>query len=311
MSLAPVILFAYNRPWYTKQTLDALSLNRLADQSILFIFCDGPKENISMEQLERIKQVREVIRKKKWCHEVHIIENSKNKGLANSIIDGVTEVINQHGKVIVLEDDLETGKGFLQFMNDGLERYANEPRVKQIAGFLFPIKKIKKNNASFLIPLTTTWGWGIWKRVWNTIDFNPSDWNLLGTDKELSYHFNLDGVYDYSEMLKHQMTEVNFGSWGILFWWSIFKQNGLVLYPDHTLVQHKDTLGTGTHKGNYSSLNHKNFDKNYYISLFPKKIFNDKEKFDYIREYLVNCNRKTWMERAFLKVKKYKNNIFK
>jgi len=41
MSLAPIILFAYNRPDHTRRTLEALSANLLADQSELFIFADN------------------------------------------------------------------------------------------------------------------------------------------------------------------------------------------------------------------------------------------------------------------------------
>ena len=40
---APIIVFAYNRPDYLAKALTALAANREADQSKLFIFCDGPK----------------------------------------------------------------------------------------------------------------------------------------------------------------------------------------------------------------------------------------------------------------------------
>ena len=112
MALAPIILFIYNRPDHTKQTLEALSNSILAPQSDLFIFADGPKNTASKEQLESIKQTRKVAASEKWCKSVTLIESETNKGLARSIIEGVTEIINKFGKVIVLEDDLVTGKYF-------------------------------------------------------------------------------------------------------------------------------------------------------------------------------------------------------
>jgi len=116
--LAPIVLFCYNRPWHVEQTLEALSKNELADQSILYIYCDGPKPDATEEQIAKIAEVRQVIRKKQWCKEIHIIENDKNKGLGTSIIDGVSEIIKIYKKVIVLEDDLLTSPFFLDYMNN-------------------------------------------------------------------------------------------------------------------------------------------------------------------------------------------------
>ena len=138
--LAPIVLFVYNRPWHTEQTLNALMQNELADQSVLYIYADGPKENATEEQLKKIEEVRHVIRTKKWCKEVHIIESEKNKGLADSIINGVTEIVNKYGKVIVLEDDIVTSKGFLKYMNEALELYKEEDKVYHISGYMFPVK---------------------------------------------------------------------------------------------------------------------------------------------------------------------------
>ena len=119
-SLAPIVLFVYNRPLFLRQTLEALSCNELADQSELFIYADGPKINADITQLERIREVRAILREKQWCKKVTIRESEKNKGLADSIVGGVTEVVNERGRVIVIEDDVVTSKYFLRFMNDSL-----------------------------------------------------------------------------------------------------------------------------------------------------------------------------------------------
>ena len=127
--LAPIVLFVYDRPWHTHQTLEALKSNLLAENSLLIIYSDGPKEEATDEQLSNIKEVRKLIREKKWCGQVEIIESDCNKGLAASIINGVTKVVNEFGEIIVLEDDLVTSKGFLKYMNDCLELYASEETV--------------------------------------------------------------------------------------------------------------------------------------------------------------------------------------
>jgi len=128
-NLAPIILFTYNRPWHTEQTLIALMQNEWAKESILYIYCDGVKETDSFQQKEKIQEVRKVVKKQQWCKEVHVKEAEKNKGLANSIIEGVSEIIKIYGKVIVLEDDLLTSPYFLKYMNEALNFYESYPAV--------------------------------------------------------------------------------------------------------------------------------------------------------------------------------------
>ena len=123
MKLAPIILFVYNRPWHTEQTLRALMANELAVESELYIYADGPKPNATDEQLQKIREVRQLIRQEQWCGKVHVVESEKNKGLANSVINGVSEIVNKYGRIIVLEDDLKTSPTFLTYMNQALEYY--------------------------------------------------------------------------------------------------------------------------------------------------------------------------------------------
>ena len=77
-TLAPIVLFVYNRPWHTRQTLDSLMNNELAKDSILYIYSDGAKSNATKEQLNEVEETRKVIKEKKWCGEVHIIESEIN-----------------------------------------------------------------------------------------------------------------------------------------------------------------------------------------------------------------------------------------
>ena len=133
--LAPIVFFAYNRPDHTRKSLLALSENTLAPDSKLYIFCDGTPNGTSEENIKNNNLVKAVLREKKWCGTVEIIESSFNKGLAKSVIEGVGEVLNKHGKIIVLEDDLMTSTYFLEYMNRGLDLYENDSKVAQISGF--------------------------------------------------------------------------------------------------------------------------------------------------------------------------------
>ena len=174
MNLAPIILFTYNRPIHTEKVLNALKSNNLADQSLLYIFCDGPKQKAPIYEQEQIEAVRSVVKSKQWCKEVLMLERDKNLGLKNSVTSGVSEVIKKHGKVIVLEDDIVTGKYFLKFMNEGLNMYQNDTKVFGVSGFKYPTKNKIIQNTYFL-PISSVWGYATWSDRWDKINFNGQE----------------------------------------------------------------------------------------------------------------------------------------
>lgn len=237
MQLAPVILFVYNRPWHTLQTLRALKSNLLADQSLLYIYCEGSKIDATDEDLKVIEDVKTVVRKEEWCNEVIIVERTQNLGLAANVIDGITTVINKHDSIIVLEDDLITSPHFLTYCNEGLLLYKKSPNVYSINAYQFPLN-IKESD-TFLCPLaTSSWGWATWKNKWDA--FQPSlDYkDIIQKNKDLKLRFNFAG-YDYASMLDNQ------NSWAIRWYYSVFLKNGVGLYPTRSLINNIGFDGSG------------------------------------------------------------------
>lgn len=241
---APIVLFVYNRPWHTKQTLNSLIKNELACKSILYIYADGAKPNATPTQIEAIKEVRTIIREKQWCKEVHIIENEQNKGLANSIITGVTQVIDRYGKIIVLEDDMLTSPHFLTFMNKSLDFYEKQGEVANIHAYIYDIPGLP---STFFLNDPGCWGWATWKRSWKL--FEPDGAKLIKEieAKKLIKRFDYEGTYPYFLMLKNQVEGKN-DSWAIRWYASLFLKNKLSLYPSKSLIHNigNDASGTNT-----------------------------------------------------------------
>ncbi|MBF4465674.1 glycosyltransferase family 2 protein [Flavobacterium sp. LC2016-12] len=271
-NLAPIVLFVFNRPQHTEKTLQALAKNTLAADSILYIYCDGVSDNASQELRSNNDLVKKIIKQQKWCKEVVIIASEKNKGLANSVISGVTEIVNKYGKVIVLEDDLITASTFLEFMNEALDRYEKETEVIQISGYSFPAPKIESSNSSYFLTLTSTWGWATWKRAWDTIDFECSDYVILKKNKKLAHRFNYNGSYNYKKMFLQQMESNKISSWGIRFYWNAFKKNALILFPDKSLVFNNGWDSSGKHKDSYDIFPMPEWQPDYKIEKFPTEI---------------------------------------
>lgn len=244
--LAPIVFFAYNRPKHTRQTLDALSKNHLAAASVLYIFIDGPKDNATVEAKEKIDEVKKIAREKNWCGTVNVIAAEKNNGLFKSIVNGITQTVNQFGKVIVIEDDVLVSPGFLSYMNDGLDFYEKTPAVIHISGFSraeFNAVDIKESTYFFYH--TTCWGWATWKRAWDK--FTPdalSVKNAISKKGDIK-KLNMDNSFEFFWGLK-AIAEGKFQSWNTIWHSIVFLNNGLCLHPTKSLVSNIGHDGSGT-----------------------------------------------------------------
>lgn len=240
MTLAPIILFVYNRPKHAKQTVEALQKNELANESELFIYSDAPKNE---NTVEKVKEVREYIKTIDGFKSVTIIEREQNWGLANSIIDGVTEIINKYGKTIVLEDDLVTSPYFLKFMNEALSMYENENNIVCIHGYMYPINGLPE---TFFIKGADCWGWATWKEKWSI--FEKDGQKLLDElgKKNLQKEADFNDAIGYSQMLKDQIKGKN-NSWAVRWYMSAFLKGMLTLYPGVSYVRNIGNDESGTH----------------------------------------------------------------
>lgn len=245
MNLAPVVLFVYNRPLHTEQTLFALKNNEIAIKSILYIYVDGPKENATQNDLNKIAQVKAIIKKQKWCKEVIITESITNKGLADSIIDGVTEIVNKHGKVIVLEDDIVASPFFLEFMNDALNLYEKENKVISIGAFNFFATNTLTPD-TFFIPIPDCWGWATWKDRWALFEANGQKLLDKLRNSNLTDKFNLNGAYNFEQMLVDQIQGKN-DSWAIRWQAVAYLHNKLTLYPKYSVTKNIGFDADATH----------------------------------------------------------------
>lgn len=245
MTLAPVVLFVYNRKEHTENTLKALEKNQLCKESELFIFLDGPKT----EGDPKVAAVRELLkdyRKHSSFHSVEIYESDRNKGLANSVIGGVTEIINRFRRVIVLEDDLITGPDFLTFMNGALDFYEKEENVWSVSGYSFPMKALKSyEHDVFYTWRGNSWGWGTWLDRWDTVDWDVSTYDDFLKDKSWQKRF-CRGGRDLPGMLKDQM-EGRIDSWAVRWVYEQSNQNKFAVYPRESKIQNEGLDGSGTH----------------------------------------------------------------
>jgi hypothetical protein len=242
---APIGLFAYNRPEHLARALRALARCTELATSQLTVFCDGPKATADAAARARIAETRKV------AHELapagtRFVERDENLGLAKSMRAGVTALCDEAGRAIILEDDLEVSATFLRFMNEALDRYADEPRVMQVSGYMYPVD-IRGGDDAMFVPSISCWGWGVWARSWAKLGTGASCIAKLERDPALRRRFDLEDAYPYYEMLQMQQRgEID--SWGIAWNLDVFAADGLVLYPRTSMVANRGHDGSGAHQ---------------------------------------------------------------
>jgi hypothetical protein len=242
MDLAPIILFVYNRPEHTAKTINALKNNELASESSLIIYSDGFKDEITKNS---VLEVRKLIKNISGFKNIKIVEREKNYGLANSVIYGVTEVINEYGKIIVLEDDIVTSKYFLKFMNEALEFYKKNDKIFSISGYTFRIKFPTHYKENIFLSLrSSSWGWSTWKNRWAKINWSPQQvFDIYNKDL-------LRGLMDKAGkdlapmLLKSVENKIN--SWAIKWIFTQLESNSYTLYPIKSLAKNIGADATGT-----------------------------------------------------------------
>lgn len=237
-SLAPISLFVYNRFNETQKTVEALCSNFLASESELYVFSDGPKNE---SDIEKVNAIRDYLLSVQGFKSVEIIESPINKGLANSIIEGVTMMLKKYNKVIVLEDDLISSPDFLNFMNESLAYYCDNTRIFNVSGFSLNLPSLETYSKDYYLGYrASSWGWGTWKNRWDCIDWKVTDFNHLKWNPIKFIQF-MRGGSDMPLMLWKQMNG-KIDSWAIRWCYHQFKNDLLTVFPSKTKIK---SIGIG------------------------------------------------------------------
>lgn len=246
MSLAPIIVFAYNRPLHLERTLGKLKKNHLASDSVLFVFSDGPRCD---SDIGKVKAVRDILKNLNGFKSISVKERTSNLGLANSIIAGVTDVIDDYGKAIVMEDDLISSPASLAYLNRALDFYEQETKVFSITAYNHSHKLMKipssYKDEYYFSPRACSYAWATWRDRWQKADWDVNDYSDFSASRFLQKAFNAGGE-DLSEMLKAQM-DGEIDSWAIRWAYAHFKNNAYCLYPCKSYVYNIGFDGSGTH----------------------------------------------------------------
>lgn len=278
-NLAPVALFVYNRPYHTLKTIDRLKKNTLAKETDLFIFADAAK---TQKDISAVKEVADIISATEGFKTIKIITQEHNLGLAQSIINGVSELVKKYGKVIVFEDDLLSSPYTLSYFNDALNFYQTTPKVMHISAYMFPLAGADELPETFLYRAVHSWGWATWERAWN--NFDPDIDHLMAQFNQEKIHaFSIEGKMNFWKQMKDFKAGKN-NSWAIRWYASVFLKQGLSLNPAKSLIHNIGHDGTGIHSNVEST-----FDvqiHQHQLKEFPTIIEENTKAYRMVKEFL-------------------------
>lgn len=247
MRYAPVIVFVYNRVDKAKKTLESLDNNFLAKESDLYIFSDGPKNENDIDKVQNVRKYIKQFSCSSYFKKIEIIESQENKGLAKSIIGGVSEIISKYNKVIVIEDDLICSDNLLNFMNDSLDFYQENKDIWSISGYTYPLNSLKNYASSvYLTYRGSSWGWATWKDRWDTVNWNMDYFPKLLLNPIKMSNLKKAGS-DLYQMLYYQY-KGNIDSWAVRWVYNQTQQRKYTVYPTETFIYNIGLDGSGTHK---------------------------------------------------------------
>ncbi|CAA9217102.1 MAG: hypothetical protein AVDCRST_MAG56-206 [uncultured Cytophagales bacterium] len=240
---APIILFVYNRPEHTRRTVASLQACDLARESHLYVFADGPK---TPADAPNVQAVRQCVQSVEGFGQVTVTAREENRGLARSVIGGVTEVLREHGRAVVLEDDLVFARNYLQFMNEALDTYQARRHIFSVSGYSYPLP-VPPDFADdvYLLPRASSWGWATWADRWAAADWQVADYAQFLGSRAVQDGFAAGGRDLVYMLRKQQLGRID--SWAVRWSYAHYKHNAYCLFPVKSKVHNTGNDKSGTH----------------------------------------------------------------
>lgn len=246
MNYAPIIIFVYNRADHFTAVYNALAACKEAKESELYIFSDGAKNEAGKEKVNQVRAAVAAVKNAGDFKSVTVAESPVNKGLAASVVAGVTEIINKYGRVIVVEDDCKVSPSFLRFMNKALDYYESDKKVGSIAGYTPMIKFPDDYGADvFAAYRSCSWTWATWADRWQGTDWELKDIKDFYKSPKLIKKLNSNGSDRFIRL--YRQTKGNGSSWSVRFGAHLVKNNMLTVYPRYSYITNIGCDESGVH----------------------------------------------------------------
>ena len=230
----PVLFIIFNRLDTVKKVFETIK-NQKPKQ--LFVFCDGPRNNIPNEN-EKCKLTQQyIIKNITWECDLKTLFLEDNNGPGLGVVKGINWFFENVEEGINLEHDCLPHSDFFGYCHELLNHFRDNEKIMFISGNVFT-DRFHKNETSYgFNALSHIWGWATWKRVWEKYEYNLSisDKELVKLMRENSY-FNSNVLVRHLRYVGYLYRNKKVNTWDMQLLCSIWKNKGLSVFPKNNLV---------------------------------------------------------------------------
>ncbi len=240
----PILFVFFNRKEVALQTFERI---RAVQPSRLYLAQDGPRSERGEAEQLLVEEVRKaVLDRIDWDCQVQTLFRSENLGCAMGVKTAIDWLFEQEEQGIILEDDCVVQPSFFPFMEEMLNRYADDNRIGMIAGFN-GVGKVYAETSYTFSRYKACWGWSTWRRAWQHMDMEMS-WR--GTEQEQSVLYNMGGNGQDIGYWKYRLRCIDEGyvsAWDWPWYFSLAAQCQLCIFPAVSLVANIGFGADATH----------------------------------------------------------------
>lgn len=241
--MVAVAYIIFNRPRHTRETFAAIRAQKPAK---LFIIADGPRTGHPSD-VERCREVREIVEKIDWACEVHRNYADTNLGLKQRVSSGLDWVFAQVDRAIILEDDCLPHPDFFDFCASMLERYENDERVWVVTGNNFQDGYRRGEAAYYFSKYPHCWGWASWRRSWSHYQGDLPFWPEWRSSRSWRGVAPNRVERNYWANIFEKVRRNEFDSWAYPWIGCVWYHGGLTVTPNTNLVTNIGFGPEGTH----------------------------------------------------------------
>ena len=188
----PILILGFNRLEIFKECIKRLKSNNFNN---LWVALDGPREGLEDDQ-NKNKKLRA------FCKYNNIQKNKtlfskNNNGCRIGVMKGISWFFRNNSKGIIIEDDIEIDKQYINQIVQLLDYYENDKDIFSISSYSeYGVKEINsdKNYSEnfFKAPLCRIWGWASWSDRWEK---HINIYNKKLSENPIECFFNLPKKY--------------------------------------------------------------------------------------------------------------------
>lgn len=228
----PILFIIFKRKNIALQSFEQIKKIR---PMRLYIAGDGARNNTVGEDVMVEETRQAVLDAIDWDCEVKTLFQKKNLGCCMGVYTAINWLFENEEQGIIIEDDCIMRNSFFPFVEQMLERYADDSRIGMIDGANY-LTNIEVPYSYGFSRYKSTNGWATWRRAWKLMDLDMSWRKTVFADSIIrNMGYKAKDIRYWKYRLKAvDLNDVS--AWDWQWYFTLAANNMLGIYPKHNLT---------------------------------------------------------------------------